>query len=71
MFAGLLGSVEIPLRSLIDKQNELEDLSSIYSMATSQFSDLSSINWKQNTFYLQNSSKTSQLTLKYHVYYNE
>ena len=64
---GLLGSVEIPLGSLI----EGEDASSIHSFSTSHFSELSMKNWKRRTFSLQHSSSNSQVTLKYHLHFHD
>jgi len=71
ILSGLLGSVEIPVNSLIERNNEQEDSLSIYSFATSHFSDMSIINWKRRTFSLQHSSTNSQLSLKYYIHFND
>ena len=65
LFLGLLGSIAIPMSLLVDCRSQADDSSSMYSLATSQFSDGSSMNWKRRSFYLQHSSKNSQLSLKY------
>lgn len=68
---GLLGSVEIPLTFLTERCVGQEDCSSMYSLATSNFSEMSSLNWKTRTCYLQHSSNNSQISLKYLVCLNE
>ncbi|UJR27307.1 hypothetical protein I4U23_008601 [Adineta vaga] len=67
----LLGSIELSLTSLIERRNVQEDTSSIYSLATSHFSDMSLLNWKIRTSYLQNSSNNSQISIKYLVNFND
>jgi hypothetical protein len=64
---GLLGSVEIPLSLLVERRVQQEDSFSIYSLATSNLSEMSSL----RTFDLQHSSNTSQISIKYFVYLNE
>ncbi|CAF0851377.1 unnamed protein product [Rotaria sordida] len=67
----LLGSIEIPLRLLINQGIQQEDSSSIYSLRTNYFSEMSSLNSKMRTFYLEHSSNNSQISIKYIVYLNE
>jgi len=70
-FLGLLGSIEIPLRLLIERGTKQEDSSSIYSLSTSYFSEMSLLNWQKHTFDLQHSSNNSQISIKYHIHFNE
>ncbi|CAF1424178.1 unnamed protein product [Adineta steineri] len=67
----LLGSVDVPLTLLTERRIQQEDSSSTYSLATSNFSDMSSSNWKTRTLYLQHSSNNSQISIKYLVCFNE
>lgn len=68
---GLLGSIEIPLLSLIERGMISEDTSSIYSLGTNHLSEISLLNWKIRRFYVQNSSNNCQISIKYHIYLNE
>ncbi|CAF0871262.1 unnamed protein product [Adineta ricciae] len=67
----LLGCVDIPLMLLTERRNLSEDSLSIYSSATSHFSDMSSLNWKVRRFYLQHSSNNSQISIKCLVNWND
>lgn len=68
---GLLGSIEIPLRLLIKRRIEKEDSLSIYSLDSNHLIETSLSTCKTRTFYLENSSKNSQISLKYIIYLNE
>ena len=65
--SGLLGSIELPICSLIDRRRSVQDdFSSLYSLATlSQQTDLSSSSSLQRSFELEHSSSNSQLFLQY------
>ncbi|CAF3419460.1 unnamed protein product [Rotaria socialis] len=67
----LLGSIEIPIRFLVKRGVRYEDASSIYSLKTNHSMEISSLNCKTRTFYLENSSKNSQICIKYIVYLSE
>jgi hypothetical protein len=71
VFLGLLGSIEIPLRLLTERETKQEDLSSIYSLSTSHLSEMSLLNSQKRTFDLQYSSNNSQISIKYHIHFNE
>ncbi|CAF3886519.1 unnamed protein product [Rotaria magnacalcarata] len=67
----LLGSIEIPIRFLVKRGVQYEDASSIYSLKTNYSMEISSLNCRTRTFYLENSSKNSQISIKYIVYLSE